>query len=61
MHFFHISGVKKGDRIAIYMPMIVEIVVAMLACSRVGAVHSVVVSNIVHINIFLFYFNIIMA
>jgi acyl-coenzyme A synthetase/AMP-(fatty) acid ligase len=37
-------GVKKGDRVAIYMPMIVELVVAMLACARIGAVHSIVVS-----------------
>ena len=35
-------GVKKGDRVAIYLPMIVEAVVAMLACARVGAIHSVV-------------------
>ncbi len=35
-------GVKRGDRITIYMPMIPEAAVAMLACSRVGAVHSVV-------------------
>ncbi|HEY8229304.1 MAG TPA: acetate--CoA ligase [Rhodanobacteraceae bacterium] len=35
-------GVKKGDRIAIYMPMIPEACVAMLACARIGAVHSVV-------------------
>ncbi|MBR0664988.1 acetate--CoA ligase [Roseomonas hellenica] len=35
-------GVKKGDRVCIYMPMIVEAAVAMLACARVGAVHSVV-------------------
>ena len=35
-------GVKKGDRITIYMPMIPETVVAMLACARIGAVHSVV-------------------
>ncbi len=35
-------GVQKGDRVAIYLPMIVEAVVAMLACARVGAVHSVV-------------------
>lgn len=36
------KGVKKGDRVIIYMPMIVELSVAMLACARVGAVHSVV-------------------
>ncbi len=35
-------GVKKGDRIAIYMPMIPELPVAMLACTRIGAPHSVV-------------------
>ncbi|MFL9893208.1 acetate--CoA ligase [Paraburkholderia sp. RL17-381-BIF-C] len=35
-------GVKKGDRVAIYMPMSVEGVVAMLACARIGAPHSVV-------------------
>ena len=36
------QGVKKGDRVTIYMPMIPEAAVAMLACARVGAVHSVV-------------------
>ncbi|MBK9228547.1 MAG: acetate--CoA ligase [Ignavibacteria bacterium] len=35
-------GVKKGDRICIYMPMIPEAVTAMLACARIGAVHSVI-------------------
>jgi acetyl-CoA synthetase len=35
-------GAKKGDRITIYMPMIPETAVAMLACTRIGAVHSVV-------------------
>jgi len=35
-------GVKKGDRVCIYMPMIIEAAVAMLACARIGAVHSVV-------------------
>ena len=35
-------GVKKGDRVTIYMPMIPEAAVAMLACARVGAIHSVV-------------------
>ncbi|MEO0463470.1 MAG: acetate--CoA ligase [Pseudomonadota bacterium] len=35
-------GVKKGDRVTIYMPMIVEGVLAMLACARVGAIHSIV-------------------
>ena len=35
-------GVKKGDRVSIYMPMVPEAVVGMLACARIGAVHSVV-------------------
>jgi acetyl-CoA synthetase len=35
-------GVKKGDRVSIYMPMIPEVVVAMLGCARIGAIHSVV-------------------
>jgi acetyl-CoA synthetase len=35
-------GVKRGDRVAIYLPMIPEAAVAMLACARIGAVHSVV-------------------
>ncbi len=36
------QGVTKGDRVLIYMPMIAEAVMAMLACARIGAVHSVV-------------------
>jgi acetyl-CoA synthetase len=36
------QGVKKGDRVTIYLPMIVEAAYAMLACARIGAVHSVV-------------------
>lgn len=36
------KGVKKGDRVSIYLPMIPELAVAMLACTRIGAVHSVV-------------------
>jgi acetyl-CoA synthetase len=35
-------GVEKGDRIAIYMPMVPEAAIAMLACTRIGAIHSVV-------------------
>ncbi len=35
-------GVKKGDRVSIYMPMVKEAAVAMLACARIGAIHSVV-------------------
>ena len=35
-------GVKKGDRVALYLPLIPELAIAMLACARIGAVHSVV-------------------
>ncbi|GIW75835.1 MAG: hypothetical protein KatS3mg104_0898 [Phycisphaerae bacterium] len=35
-------GIKKGDRVTIYMPMVPEAVVAMLACARIGAPHSVI-------------------
>jgi len=37
-------GVKKGDRVGIYLPMIPEVLISMLACARIGAVHSVVFS-----------------
>ena len=36
------SGVNKGDRVIIYMPMIPQALFAMLACARIGAIHSVV-------------------
>ena len=36
------NGVKKGDRVCIYMPMIPELTIAILACARIGAIHSVV-------------------
>src|SRR3954464_11907686 len=35
-------GVKRGDRVAIYLPLIPELAIAMLACARIGAIHSVV-------------------
>jgi len=35
-------GVKKGDRVSIYMPMIPELAIAMMACARIGAIHSIV-------------------
>ena len=35
-------GVKKGDRVALYMPMVPELAIAMLACTRIGAPHSIV-------------------
>jgi acetyl-CoA synthetase len=36
------KGVKKGDRVSVYMPMILELPIALLACARIGAIHSVV-------------------
>ena len=36
------NGIKKGDRVIIYMPMVPEAAVAMLSCARIGAVHSIV-------------------
>ncbi|MCK5231919.1 MAG: AMP-binding protein, partial [Desulfobulbaceae bacterium] len=36
------KGIRKGDRVSIYMPMIPELPIAMLACARIGAIHSVV-------------------
>ena len=36
------QGIKKGDRVTLYMPMVVEAAVAMLACTRIGAIHSIV-------------------
>lgn len=36
------QGIKKGDAVAIYMPMLAELPIAMLACARIGAVHSVI-------------------
>src|SRR6266540_705214 len=36
------QGVEKGDRVIVYMPMVPEAVIAMLACARLGAIHSVV-------------------
>jgi len=36
------KGVKKGDRVTIYLPMIPELAISMLACARIGAIHSVV-------------------
>ena len=36
------NGAKKGDRICIYMPMVAELAIAVLACARIGAIHSVV-------------------
>jgi len=36
------KGIKKGDRVAIYLPMIPELAISMLACTRIGAIHSIV-------------------
>lgn len=36
------KGIKKGDRVAIYMPMVPELAIAMLSCTRIGAIHSII-------------------
>ena len=36
------KGIKKGDRVALYMPVTIELVIAMLSCARIGAIHSVI-------------------
>jgi acetyl-CoA synthetase len=36
------KGIRKGDRVAVYMPMVPELAIAMLACTRIGAIHSVI-------------------
>ena len=41
-NMFKANGVKKGDRICLYMPMVPELAIAILACARIGAIHSVV-------------------
>src|SRR4029450_2729675 len=41
-HVLRGLGVQKGDRVALYMPLVPELAIAMLACARIGAVHSVV-------------------
>lgn len=48
-------GVGKGDAVVIYLPMLMELPIAMLACARIGAVHSVIFSQfallVVHKNL----------
>ena len=44
------QGVEKGDRVIIYMPMVPEAAMAMLACARLGAIHSVVFGGFAHMN-----------
>lgn len=41
-----ILGIKKGDRVGIYLPMILQLPIAMLACAKIGAIHSVVFSGL---------------
>lgn len=40
-------GVRRGDIVTIYMPMIPELIMTMLACARIGALHSVVFGNLI--------------
>ncbi len=46
------KGVKKGDRVCLYMPMVPELAVAVLACARIGAIHSVVFAGFSATSIF---------
>jgi acetyl-CoA synthetase len=39
------QGIAKGDRVCIYLPMIPELAVSILACARIGAIHSVVLPD----------------
>jgi acetyl-CoA synthetase len=41
-HVLKNNGLKKGDRVCIYMPMVPELAIAVLACARIGVIHSVV-------------------
>src|SRR5699024_12446830 len=41
-HMLKELGIKKGDRVAVYLPMIPELPISMLACAKIGAIHSVV-------------------
>ena len=41
-HVLKYNGIKKGDRVCVYMPMVPELAIAILACARIGAIHSVV-------------------
>ena len=41
-HFLKSLGIEKGDRVCIYMQMVPELAIAVLACARIGAIHSVV-------------------
>ena len=45
-------GVKKGDRVSIYLPMILELPIAMLACAKIGAIHSVVSVSYTHLDVY---------
>lgn len=48
-------GVSRGDRVLVYMPMIPEAIIAMLATVRLGAVHSVVFGGMLCFNFFIVY------
>ena len=45
-HVLRNNGVKKGDRICIYMGMTPELAIAVLACARIGAIHSVILGEV---------------
>ena len=41
------NGVEKGNAVLIYLPMLMELPIAMLACARIGAVHSVCITSLI--------------
>src|SRR5699024_11486499 len=41
-HMLKELGIKKGDRVAVYLPMIQELAISMLACAKIGAIHTVI-------------------
>ena len=47
---FKTQGIKKGDRVVLYMPMIPLAVAVMLACTRIGAVHRLVEHDVIKVN-----------
>ena len=51
-NYLRSKGVQRGDRVAIYMPMIKELVISMLAVARIGAVHNIIVSQLLVLIVF---------
>ena len=56
-NLLYLLGVGKGDRVAIYMPLTIDITVALLSCARIGAIHSVVVCQVLQVHVHEFTYN----